>query len=958
MQRYTENDLNELYDIIDSEYNLLYRNKILSSNEDLNLISFSSVYRSLSIYRLDTNSNNNINFNLYKNRPIFNFSHDFWRFCSPYNSLFTILPYIKTQFHPFSSYNYNKFNNSTQGTRKFMLKHNCILVVYLTQEYINSTYHYFINIFINRQKLKELILRPDYKMEVIIDIAKTQKLNDLETNLDTYISDLLKTKELTNYSSNLDYERSLPFSLYDYQKKNINWMKHIESDNSNLEYEVYQTHSLFSDNTEYDVYKRTIFNKKELSNIIIEKRTLRFNGGVLMDEMGLGKTITCLSYLYLQKSKNNTQKLNTEFCNYKYKRGNFANTFCSHKTINNTLFCKTHQKTFPNVLRYNKNEQDLVLNIQSNTNCLKTNASLIICPSHLCDQWMQEVISKFKGRLNAIMISTIDHLYNIDISDIVNADVIILSNNFFRNTSYTKFCDKKKNISVLTYINDVNGIDNILPLHYFMWKRIILDEGHETLSDEFIFKQLHKFNSEFKWILSGTPFANGIMDLYKMIFYLTFNDINNRTTTRTIPYNLITVDYSYDTLNNYGLKSHLFLNSIKRYFRRNLKSNIEDQIPKNIINEHIRFLTFTQNERNIYESYINSQESSNHNSVTTFLLQLCCDPELYEETRELVQNCKSLHEVQSIILKYNEEKLSENTFQLKGYQLELEKINTEIKSTTESEKEYIKQLKHNAIIQKRNIERIQKLIDSYQRTYNYLLSTMIDIQTSITDNKKYNCPICLEDIENENLGITQCGHKFCWDCIKELFENNSIDNKLKCPTCCLVLKPNEVFKLKLDNAESKTFSELDGYIQDVKSTKIGNIIYFLKNQLTATDKCIIFSQWDGLLRKVKSKIDQFGIKSVNCIGTVYQKRKAISQFTKDSSTQLIFLSSQNSASGLNLMCANKIIFIEPIYGSETYKRDTENQAIGRADRIGQNAAIDIYRFIIKDTIEENILPKV
>lgn len=953
MQRYTENDLNELYEIIDSNYNLLFKNCILKTNESLLLTSFSSVYRSLTIYRLDKQSEY-INFNMYKHKPFLNLSNDFWRYCSPYNSLFTVLPFVKGQFYPLSSYNYNKFNNSTQGTRKFMLKHNCILVVYLTEEYSNDTYNYFINIFVNKQKLKELILRPDYKLDVILDIAKTRNLNELENELNGYIHDLLNNDLLNNqYISDNELVHSnidINFELYDYQKKNINWMKNIEEQNNTIEYKVDYIHPLLSGVSEYDVYKRIILNANEIPQFV-EKKQLTLTGGILMDEMGLGKTITCLSFLYLQKTGVSTNPLNIELCNYKYKRGNLSNTFCSKKTVNNTLFCGAHKNTFPNILRYDYTNK-MEIPFQVTNNYLHTKASLIICPSHLCDQWMNEILTKFQGKLNGIMISTIDHLFNIDTFDILHADIVILSSNFFKNTSYIKFCEEKKNDAISNTELQTN-----IPLHKFYWKRIILDEAHEILNDSILTKHIYQFKSSFRWILSGTPFANGVPDLYKMLFFVANTEGHN---SRRIPFTLLSIDYSYDTLNSFGLKSKSFRDSMIKFFRRNLKINVNSEIPQNILKENTNLLEFTHYERNIYDSYINGQSASNLLN-DTFLLQLCCDPELYEDTRELIQNCKSLQEVQNIILKYNENKLEDNKKQLNNCKSQLDQLNTQI-NDLENEKDcdnsdQIRQLKQSAGVQKRNMERIKKLVDSYQRTYNYLSSTISEIESHITENKQYNCPICLDDIKHENLGMTQCGHKFCWDCIEELFLNNNVNNKIKCPSCCMLLKTSEIFKLKIDKTNNNIQTELQGYIQEVKSTKIGNIIYFLKNELQNQDKCIIFSQWDSLLQKVKSKIDQFGIKSVNCAGTVYQKRKAVSQFTKDESTKLIFLSSQNSASGLNLMCANKIIFIEPVYGSDTYKMDIENQAIGRADRIGQNRPIDIYRFIIKDTIEEQIIEK-
>ena len=60
------------------------------------------------------------------------------------------------------------------------------------------------------------------------------------------------------------------------------------------------------------------------------------------------------------------------------------------------------------------------------------------------------------------------------------------------------------------------------------------------------------------------------------------------------------------------------------------------------------------------------------------------------------------------------------------------------------------------------------------------------------------------------------------------------------------------------------------------------------------------------------------------------------------------LSSRNAASGINLTIANKIILLEPVYGSFEYRKNIEEQAIGRADRIGQKSPIDVYRFIISE----------
>ena len=50
-------------------------------------------------------------------------------------------------------------------------------------------------------------------------------------------------------------------------------------------------------------------------------------------------------------------------------------------------------------------------------------------------------------------------------------------------------------------------------------------------------------------------------------------------------------------------------------------------------------------------------------------------------------------------------------------------------------------------------------------------------QNSLID-KQDKCPICMEDLQNKNLTITKCGHKFCHTCL----DLHSCSNN-KCPIC-------------------------------------------------------------------------------------------------------------------------------------------------------------------------------
>jgi SNF2 family DNA or RNA helicase len=56
-------------------------------------------------------------------------------------------------------------------------------------------------------------------------------------------------------------------------------------------------------------------------------------------------------------------------------------------------------------------------------------------------------------------------------------------------------------------------------------------------------------------------------------------------------------------------------------------------------------------------------------------------------------------------------------------------------------------------------------------------------------------------------------------------------------------------------------------------------------------------------------------------------------------TRVIMLSLEHAASGTNLTEATHIILIDPVAGSQSEAFSTEQQAIGRAHRMGQNKQV-------------------
>ena len=97
------------------------------------------------------------------------------------------------------------------------------------------------------------------------------------------------------------------------------------------------------------------------------------------------------------------------------------------------------------------------------------------------------------------------------------------------------------------------------------------------------------------------------------------------------------------------------------------------------------------------------------------------------------------------------------------------------------------------------------------------------------------CSICLNEITGEDVGVTKCGHMYCFQCIKEMIQSNP-----KCPLCMKPTKSDEIFMISFEDLSHK---EQTKEIKDKLSlinkvgTKLANLIFYIK---TCKDKCIVF----------------------------------------------------------------------------------------------------------------------
>lgn len=895
----------------------------------------------------------------------------------------TLLPFIRFSYYgyDFNIYPYLNYKTEEEMDRdhRIVKNYNVFLrnkeikkQLFILTKINKRENKYYVTYYINNSVLEDIKKnKRSYRINLLVDMLINYKREDLcEVNTKKLELILNKIYTYDNDNDNCINHDVLKdnIKLYNYQIDDINWMNWIElkvKDNTNIIKFAYSpTYRVL--NNEFLLYNWCLFPIGLINDTFKNEVTFRYYGGNLVSEMGLGKTLITLYYII--SKINNTYNNFVEFtdnCNYFYKRGKLKGKVCKNMCEIDKLYCKDHiDSPFIDKRHISlKNLSDFnplnFITKRMNKLYIKTNSTLIICPNQLCDQWLQEYYDKFKTTHRILLVVTYDQYTNITLADILFSDIIIVSYNFLLNTRYiNNTCNIKD--TVIKEFMEAESIEQLEKLlnsqkfnmfNLFYWDRIVCDEVHEIesmLKGNILHKYIVSLQSNYRWNITGTPFPNNLQSYINLMSYNT-NYLEKSCGSDSIVYN----NYSTDSLINMGFDSNIIEKS-SMLFKRDTKNSVISEFSGNDILEYVKLLEFTDQERSIYDSYLEGSKKK----YSDLLIRLCCHPELSIDTRDLIKNCKSLDEIQKVMLDWNKRCLDDEIGKINVYKNDIDyyqgkldvynETGGDIDIDVELFKTKIATLKRQLTIHKKNY-------DEYLRTYNYLRSC---IDSLVNKTETLTCPICLDDIDQNNITITKCGHKFCWDCIYQTHHVQSSSNHnnglIKCPTCNTMMTNKEIYLLHETN-NNEVNSDLDKIINDVKSTKIGNIIYFLKTSLEKNDKVILFSQWDELLHKIGNILIKNNIKIVYCNGSVYQRKRAISNFCKKQDVNVILLSSRNAASGINLTVANKIILLEPIYGNKEYRYNIESQAIGRADRIGQKNSIKVYRFIIKDTIEEDII---
>lgn len=114
---------------------------------------------------------------------------------------------------------------------------------------------------------------------------------------------------------------------------------------------------------------------------------------------------------------------------------------------------------------------------------------------------------------------------------------------------------------------------------------------------------------------------------------------------------------------------------------------------------------------------------------------------------------------------------------------------------------------------------------------------------------------------------------------------------------------------------------------------------------------LLFSQFTSMLDILAGRLDDAGISHYTLEGSTEKTRRAqlVKEFNAGGAS-IFLISLKAGGTGLNLTAADVVIHYDPWWNMAA-----QNQATDRAHRIGQQAHVQVYKLIAKDTIEERIL---
>ncbi|RPB29797.1 hypothetical protein L211DRAFT_43313 [Terfezia boudieri ATCC MYA-4762] len=636
-------------------------------------------------------------------------------------------------------------------------------------------------------------------------------------------------------------------------------------------------------------------------------------GGILADEMGLGKTIEMLSLIHSNKSPLAPKNSSTV-------------------------------SGLPKLQR------------QSNGVEFAPCTTLVVAPMSLLAQWQSESEkASAPGTMKTLVYYGTDKNVNLQMlcsgSNAGSAPNLVI-------TSYGTILSEFNSITSRGGNRGESG--GLYSVKFF---RIILDEAHHIKNRvSKTAKACYELSSEHRWALTGTPIVNRLEDLFSLVRFLQVEPWSNFSFWRTF----ITVPFeSKDFIRALDVVQTVLEPLVLRRTKDMKQPDGTLLVPlpaKNIIIEEIEL---SKQEREVYDHILlrakrtfaaNVEAGTIMKSYTTIFAQIlrlrqsCCHPTLVRR-KEVVAD-------------------------------EIEEVAALDASTGFSDDMDLQDL-INRFMETEEAEGSGKSANAYGA----------HVLKQIREEAEQECPICAEE-RMMDMVVTGCFHATCKKCLLDHIEKNL--NKIpKCVTCREPIKERDIFEVIKEELPSNLlpppptqspFSQPTSYsllptstqkdltsspspgpasetqftlrrLSSRSSAKIETLLSHLRSLRLSYPhtKATIFSQFTSFLDLLSPALTRAKIPHLRFDGAMSQAQRAsvLHQFANNKGFMVILISLRAGGVGLNLTQARWVFMMDPWWSFAV-----EAQAIDRVHRMGQDEEVTVWRFVVKDSVEERMVGKI